>query len=131
MHENVQASASAQAPAPARSRQGRKIAALSAGLLVIGVGATYTLASWTDSEWVWGGAEGEAGIGTSEFNVQQNTTLPFADGDDDENWVDRASNPGDELTFSTGALSLTPGDTIYAPVSLRSAAGSIAGTLTL
>jgi len=113
----------------AQSTKTRKIAAISAGALVVGIGLTYTLASWNDSEWVWGGADGLPGIGTETFNVQQNTTSPFDIAD--ANWVDRETNPGDELTFSTGALALTPGDTVYAPVSLRTVEGSMAGDLDL
>lgn len=106
----------------------RKIVAIAAGLLVIGVGATYTLASWNDSEWVWGGASGDAGIGTSTFEVQQDASAPFtAPG----TWADFETNPGDELTFSIGALALSPGSTVYAPVALRTTADSVAGTVTL
>ncbi len=106
----------------------RKIAAIAAGLLVVGVGATYTLASWNDSEWVWGGASGDPGIGTSTFKVQQDASSPFtAPG----TWADFATNPGDELTFSTGALALSPGATVYAPVALRTTLASVGGTVTL
>ena len=113
-----------------QSRRTRKIAAIAAGLLVVGVGATYTLASWSDSEWVWGGGSGanDPGVGTSTFEVQQDTTSPYAD---PGTFADFESNPGKKLTFSTGALALTPGDTIYAPVALRTRADSIAGTVTL
>lgn len=112
------------------SRRTRKVAAIAAGVLVIGVAATYTLASWNDSEWVWGGASGNTpGVGTETFEVQQNTSSPFAD--PVGNWADRESNPGGNLTFSTGALALTPGDSIYAPVALRTTADSVAGDVTL
>ena len=110
------------------SRRNRKIAAVAAGLLVVGVGATYTLASWNDSEWVWGGADGDPGIGTSEFNVQQDATSPYAA---PGAFGDFESNPGDELTFSAGAVALTPGDSTYAPVALRTATDSISGDVVL
>ena len=93
------------------STRRRKIAAIAAGALVVGVGATYTLATWNDSEWVWGGANNTPGVGTGEFEVQQNATSPFSDTGAD--WADRETNPGGGLTFSAGALSLSPGDTIY------------------
>lgn len=111
------------------SRTKRKIAAIAAGALVVGLGATYTLASWNDSEWVWGGVDGtdDPGVGTSDFNVQQNTTTPY----DTAGWTDEASNPGGALTFTAGALSLTPGDTIYAPVALRTEPGSDPAETTL
>jgi len=107
----------------------RKLAAIAVGALVIGVGATYTLASWNDSEWVNGGLDGAAGIGTSEFEVLQNATAPYAD--TAGNWGHHETNPGDELTFSTAALALTPGDTVYAPVALRTAPTSVAGDVSL
>lgn len=106
---------------PSASRKTRKIAALAAGVLVVGVGASYTLASWNDSEWVWGGADGEA-IATEVFDVEQ-----FTEG----TWHDDETNPGGALNFTAAALSLTPGDTVYAPVSLRTKENSIGGTVTL
>lgn len=113
-------------------RRTRKIAAVAAGILVIGIGATYTLASWTDSEWVWGGADGTGTpiIGTSTFEVVQNTTKPY-DNTTEANWVNRESNPGDPLQFSPTVLSMTPGDKIYAPVSLKTSDDSLAATTTL
>lgn len=111
------------------SRRGRKIAAIAAGALVVGLGATYTLATWNDSEWVWGGADGGPGVGTGVFEVVQNTTAPFDD--TAGGWADREANPGGELTFTAGALSLSPGDTVYAPVALRTAEDSAGATVTL
>ncbi len=115
----------AQSSAP--SRRNRKIAAIAVGLLVVGVGTTYTLASWNDSEWVWGGADGDPGLGTSEFEVLQNTDPDVVAGA----WTDEESNPGGELLFSPGALALTPGDTVFAPVALQTGADSVAGTVEL
>ena len=102
-----------------RSTRQKALAVLAAGL-VLGVGATVTLAVWNDSEWVVGGTAGvdgdpgTPGVGTSAFEVQQNTSSPFGAG----GWTDQDANPGGALTFTAGALSLTPGDSIYAPVSL-------------
>ncbi|PRI10973.1 SipW-dependent-type signal peptide-containing protein [Leucobacter massiliensis] len=105
------------------SRRNRKIAAVAAGALAVGLGAAYTLASWTDSEWVWGGAAGdEPGIGTGTFEVEQ-----FTEG----SWRDDETNPGGALDFTTAALALAPGDTVYAPVSLRTKTGSLGGEVTL
>ncbi|MGO1543401.1 MAG: SipW-dependent-type signal peptide-containing protein [Gulosibacter sp.] len=113
----------------ARPRKAGKVAAITAGAVIIGIGATFTLATWNDSEWVNGLLEGEAGIGTSEFEVQQNAMpaneLEAADFGDSE------TSPGNALTFAMSPLALTPGDTIYAPVSLRTTADSVAGTVTL
>lgn len=110
------------------SRKLRKLIALTVGVIVVGIGATYTLASWSDSEWVWGGIDGDAGVGTSTFNLQQNVSSPFDNG---TAWDDKGDNPGNELTFTAGALSLSPGDTVYAPVALRTEQGSVAGDVTL
>lgn len=104
------------------SRKTRKIAAIAAGALVVGLGATYTLATWNDSEWVWGGADGGPGIGTERFDVEQ-----FTEGA----WHDDETNPGGALDFTTAALALTPGDTVYAPMSLRTKTNSIGGSVEL
>lgn len=103
--------------------------ALLAGGLVLGIGATVTLAVWNDSEWVVGGidANGDGtpdapGVGTSIFEVQQNVSAPFVS----TAWADRESEPGGGLTFTAGALALTPGDAIYAPVSLSTTTTSVA-----
>lgn len=115
-------------PSPS-SHKKRKIAAIAAGLLVIGIGATYTLASWTDSEWVWGGAGNTPGVSTSKFEVQQNATSPFDNLA--AHWNDHETNPGGGLTFTAGALSLSPNTTVYAPVALRTTADSAGATVTL
>lgn len=110
-----------------RSRKQKAFAVLAAGL-VLGVGATVTLAVWNDSEWVVGGTAGvdgdpgTPGVGTSTFEVQQNTSSPFAA----DEWIDEEVNPGGSLIFTAGALSLTPGDSVYAPVSLSTTDGSVA-----
>lgn len=115
-----------------RNRRTRRIAALAAGVLVIGVGATYTIAAWNDAEWIWGGTAnggGDPGVGTSTFEVVQNTTSPFAD--QSANWANRESNPGGALQFTPNALSLSPGETAYAPVALRTTDDSLAADVTL
>ena len=101
--------------------------ALLAGGIVLGVGATATLASWTDSEWVFAGTgTGGPGVGTSVFEVQQDASNPATGTFDDFE-----TNPGDALSFGVGALALSPGQTVYAPVALRTTTASIAGTLGL
>ena len=103
----------------------RKIFAIAAGCAAIGIGATATLAAWTDSEWVFGGnGAGGPGIGTSSFSVQQST-------DGGVTFTDEAANPGGEIVFAPDALALTPGDSVYAGVALRTAANSVAGDVTL
>ncbi|MBL3685847.1 acyl-CoA dehydrogenase [Leucobacter zeae] len=107
-----------------QSRKTRKVAAIAAGALVVGLGAAYTLASWNDSEWVWGGADGAPGVGTSEFEVEQSV-------DNGTTWTNDVASPGGSLSFTPNALLLSPGDTTYAPVSLRTQAGSVAADTTL
>ena len=104
-----------------------KIMAILAGGAIIGLGTTATLAAWTDTEWVFGGnAAGDGpGLGTSNFEVEQDVSAgarPF---------VQDETNPGQALTFGLDALSLELGQSVYAPVALRTVAGSGAGDLTL
>lgn len=113
---------------PSATRR-RKVTALLVAGLVAGVGVTSTLAVWNDSEWISGGVDNNGdglpdvpGVGTSTFEVQQNTSAPFVT----TAWADREANPGGALTFTTGALSLSPGAATYAPVSLRTSPSSIA-----
>lgn len=108
-------------------RKKGKIAAILAGGLVIGVGGAFTLASWTDSEWVFAGnGTGGPGIGTSTFEVQQDTSGAIGG-----TFIDSEINPGEALSFGLGALALSPGQTIYAPVALRTTSTSIAGKISL
>lgn len=98
--------------------------------LVVGIGAVATLAAWNDNEWLVGSTSGDdAGIGSSQFNVQQNRAQsPTAA----SAWDDHQSEPtAGGLMFSLGALSLTPGGSTYAPVALKTTTNSIAGSLTL
>lgn len=111
-----------------RSRRRNRVLALAAGgVLVIG-GAGYTLASWTDTEWVFGGdGSGGPGVGTSGFQVEQNVTAPFTAA----GFTSDETNPGQALRFTVDALALSPGTATYAPVALRTTADSIAGDLVL
>ncbi|WP_228516878.1 SipW-dependent-type signal peptide-containing protein [Curtobacterium sp. VKM Ac-1376] len=96
---------------PRARRRNRALALAAGGVLVIG-GAGYTLASWTDTEWVFGGTDsGGPAVGTSGFDVEQNVTAPFATGD----FGSDATNPGQALRFTIDALALSPGTATYAP----------------
>lgn len=107
----------------------RKIFALGAAGAVLGIGVTATLAAWTDTEWVFGGdGAGGPGIGTSTFEVLQNTVAPF---DDPADWVNEDENPGGEIVFGLDALDLSPGDSVYAQFALQTSDTSIAGDVTL
>lgn len=111
-------------------RKRQKIAALLAAGLIVGAGGVATLASWTDTEWVFGGnAAGDGpGVGTSTFVVEQNTSKPYSAA---AGFTSEDSNPGGALVFGPGALELAPGDEVYAPVGLRTTSDSISGTVQL
>ncbi len=96
-----------EAPTRTTSTRSRKVKALLAGGLVLGVGAAVTLAAWTDQEW----AEGVFGAGS--FNIQGSV--------DGTTFEDHESEDGAAaLTFDlTGGDNLTPGDTVAAPFVLR------------
>jgi predicted ribosomally synthesized peptide with SipW-like signal peptide len=93
-----------------RRRVSGRVRALLAGGLVLGVGATVTLAAWNDSEFAT--ATFQAGT----FNLQGST--------DGTAYSDHASAPGAALGFSVNANTLSPGDVIYAPYAVRLAANT-------
>lgn len=105
----------------------RKAAAITAGGALVVGGIGFTLAAWTDSEWVNAGG-GLPGVGTSTFEVQQSITAPYTA---DETFADFETAPGRGLAFTPGALALTPGEAVYAPVALRTTADSVAGDVVL
>ncbi|HWM16437.1 MAG TPA: SipW-dependent-type signal peptide-containing protein [Microbacterium sp.] len=125
------ATAARRSASAGRSRiWGRKALAILAGCAVVGIGTAGTLAAWNDNEWVAAVVNGDqAGLRSSTFAVWQNRDqAPTAE----SAWTDHASNPdAGGLEFSLGALALTPGDSVYAPVAIQSKADSVAGTLTL
>jgi len=106
----------------ARITRGKVFALLSGGL-IIGLGATATLASWNDSEWVFGGVDSTtSAIATSTFEVQQNRG---------SGWGDFETSPGGLLTIVAPATGLSPGDAAYTQVSLRTTSASVGGNLSL
>lgn len=85
----------------------KKVRALLAGGLVLGVGAAITLAAWTDQEW----AEGIFGAGS--FNIQ--SSVDGTEFFDHESQDDAAT-----LSFElTGADNMSPNDIVAAPFVLR------------
>lgn len=92
------------------SNRKRKIRALLAGGLVLGVGAAITLAAWTDN--VFGNSD--FATGDEAWNIEADFT-PTGAG----TWVEANVTPGDPFTFPATRLDLTPGDTVYAPIALR------------
>lgn len=135
----LDAAPSTSAPSRARHRSrtrasgtrrwARARALLAAGV-VVGVGGAATLASWTDTEWVWAGdgSGRDPGLSAGLFELQQNVWDGPAGAAD---FVDRESAPGGRLDFTLSASRLTPGDTVYAPMQLRTVADSDAADLTL
>lgn len=97
-----------QTAAEPKKNTPRKVKALLAGGLVLGVGAAVTLAAWTDQEW----AEGIFGAGS--FNIESSVT-------GDEPFTDNISEDGAAtLEFDlTGADNMAPTDTVTAPFVLR------------
>ncbi|MET2011696.1 SipW-dependent-type signal peptide-containing protein [Microbacterium chocolatum] len=110
----------------------RRIFAIAAGGAALGLGVAATLAAWTDTEWVFGGdGDGGPGVGTSTFAIEQNTDAPDFD---PGLWVDEPENPGGEMVFTADGIlgtDLSPGDSVYASVALRTKATSIAGDVEL
>ncbi len=84
----------------------RKVLAILAGGLVLGIGAAYTLAQWNDSEF----ATGDFTAGTFVFEGS-------ADGVDFDDHA--TSGEAASLAFETGADNLAPGDVVYAAYALR------------
>jgi predicted ribosomally synthesized peptide with SipW-like signal peptide len=89
-------------------RNRRKIRAILAAGLVLGVGAAVTLAAWSDSVW------GQSEFATDKWNVQGSF-------DGGTTWGEFATGPAaGTFTFPlTDATSLSPGESVKAPVSLR------------
>jgi len=113
--------------AQARSRRNKKIAALAAMGLIVASGATITsMAAWTDTEWVYGGAATEDGVSASTFEVNQNVTAAASTG-----WTNDLASPGGKIDFSIAAQNLNPGDPVYGYVRLRTVVESLPGDVTL
>lgn len=93
-----------------------KAKALLAGGLVLGVGASVTMAAWTDNEYAQGT------FTASIFNTESSVNLGT-------NWADNVTAPGPAMTFAGTGMS--PTATRYAPFWIRSKAGSVAGTVAL
>lgn len=115
MSVNVPSPSRADARRRARSHRRARFRALLAGGVVLGLGATATLASWTDSEH----ARSTFTAGTFGIVGATNGTTfskhPLA------------SPATLEVTAVAGAL--RPGQSAYTPFALRTAPGSVAGTV--
>lgn len=107
-------SAATSSTSPTKSR---KVRAILAGGLVLGIGTAVTLAAWTDQEWATGT------FGAGSFNIQGSTTGEEAD------FTDHPSEAGAAtLAFELPAAeNLSPGDTVAAPFVLRTDAATTYG----
>lgn len=94
-----------------KRQRGRKVAAILAGGLVLGVGTMATLASWNDSEF----AKAEFTAGTFVF---QGTA-------DNSEWKDhKLVGDAASLSFTTPVANLTPNDVVGASFAVRLGAGT-------
>lgn len=98
----------------------RKILAVLAGGLVLGVGTAAVLAAWNDSEFATGT------FASGEFNLEGSTTSAT------EGFTDHATSAGAALlSYTADASNLVPGDTEYASFWVRLDADTTTdGTLT-
>jgi predicted ribosomally synthesized peptide with SipW-like signal peptide len=94
-----------------RRWRGRRLRAILAGGLVLGVGAAVTLAAWTDNEYATGT------FTAGQFNLQGSI--------DGTTYSDHNSSAGAAaLSFSTPFSNLAPSQTVYAGFWVRLAAGT-------
>lgn len=96
---------------PVKGTRRRKVAAILAGGLVLGVGAAYTLAAWNDSEF----ATGTFGAGT--FDLQGSST-------DGATFTSDTAAPGKTLSFTLNADRLEPSGAVYSPFAIKLSAAS-------
>lgn len=94
-----------------------RVRALFAGALVLGFGATLTLASWNDSEF------GQGSFTASAFDTESST-------DGSGTWASHASSPGATLAFAASAME--PSKSFYSWINVRTtAATTVGGTIEL
>lgn len=99
------------------TRRWRRVRALLTGGLVLGIGATMTMAGWTDNEYATGS------FTTSVFDVQGST-------DGGTTWADHVT-AGASATMTFGGVTMSPGSVQYAPFFVRTKPTSISGNLVL
>ncbi len=92
-----------------------RVRATLAGALVLGVGATMTLASWTDSEF------GAGTFAATVFNTQSSVDAGTS----------YADNTPTAATMSFNSLGMSPSTQRYASLLVRTKPNSVAGTLSL
>lgn len=97
-----------------------RVRAVLAGALVLGVGATVTLAAWTDRELASGT------FTASRFAIESTVSNPYSAAGP---WTSNKDGSGATLGFN--ATGMFPGRTVYAPIALRTTPGSMGGTVTV
>ncbi|KIQ16054.1 hypothetical protein ASG56_08660 [Rhodococcus sp. Leaf7] len=100
-----------------RDDRRRKVRALLAGGLVLGIGAAVTLAAWTDNVF------GQAQFTAENWNVQGDFSAAGSGAWQEYNTTGTAGT----FNYTTGFAALSPGTTVYAPVALRVGLGPTAG----
>lgn len=100
-----------------RTDRRRKIRALLAGGLVLGVGAAVTLAVWTDNVF------GKAQFTAENWNVQGDFSTGGTGAWDEYDTVGTAGT----FAYTTGFATMSPNTTVYAPVALRVGTGTTQG----
>jgi hypothetical protein len=105
----------------------RKFFAVAAAAAVLVAGTTVTsLAAWLDEEWVTAGVDGAPGVLASEFEIEQSVAT------DAGAWFNReTAGVAGVVDFDDIAAAFSPGEVAYGWVSLRTAADSLGGDLTL
>ncbi|MHA7306635.1 SipW-dependent-type signal peptide-containing protein [Arthrobacter sp. TMN-49] len=99
-----------------RRRRFTRGRAVLAGALVLGLGATMTVAAWTNSENVTGS------FAASTFTTESSTISGV--------WASNTTSPGAGLAFN--AVAMSPSVSLYAWANVRTtAASTVGGTITL
>ncbi len=93
-----------------KARTRRKVMAVLAGGLVLGVGAAITLAAWNDSEFATGL------FSSGDFGIEGS--------DDGTTFAEHPSGAPASLTFELDADLLSPGSTVYSLFSVKLISGS-------
>ena len=117
-----------QTPQPAAKNQNRrkKVRAVMASGLVLGVGAAVTLAAWSDT--VWG--EGTFGTENTSFNIDGSF-------DGGSSWAAHVASDGEgtdgpgAMTFAQGANKLIPNEPVYQLVGLKETEGNLGADIVL
>jgi hypothetical protein len=110
----------------AEARRRKFVAIAAAGAVFVGGATVTSLAAWVDEEWVTAGVDGAPGVLASAFEVEQTVAT------DSGTWFDReAEGAAGVVDLDDVAAALSPGEVAYGWVSLRTAADSLGGGLTL